>query len=188
MIYVKTPAVVSALLLSLLFAGPASMASAATTPKVYASAEGWRNPVRDPSAIYLGNGGAPYVSALSWSSWTGTYAAAQGNRGHHHADVGLGVVKTHDGTRYFSEMVWDYTANSGKHAVYVWRTGHRTGDFYQAAYAKDCYPLSNENTCYEPGEYCRSSDNLLVGVAGDQKLIVCENNNGLRWEPISAAP
>jgi hypothetical protein len=45
-----------------------------------------------------------------------------------------------------------------------------------------CHPLSNENTCYEPGEYCRDSDHGVTGVAGDGKSITCEDNNGWRWE------
>jgi len=46
-----------------------------------------------------------------------------------------------------------------------------------------CYPLSDENTCYEPGEYCRDSDHGKSGVAGDGKAIICEDNDGWRWEP-----
>jgi hypothetical protein len=46
-----------------------------------------------------------------------------------------------------------------------------------------CHPLSNEGTCYEPGEFCRESDQGVTGVAGDGETIICENNNGLRWEP-----
>ena len=46
-----------------------------------------------------------------------------------------------------------------------------------------CYPLSNEGTCYEPGEYCRNSDHGASGVAGDGKSIICEDNDGWRWEP-----
>lgn len=46
-----------------------------------------------------------------------------------------------------------------------------------------CYPLSDEGTCYEPGEYCRDSDEGTTGVAGDGESIVCEDNDGLRWEP-----
>jgi len=46
-----------------------------------------------------------------------------------------------------------------------------------------CYPLSDENTCYEPGEYCRDSDHGTSGVAGDGKRIICEDNDGWRWEP-----
>jgi hypothetical protein len=43
--------------------------------------------------------------------------------------------------------------------------------------------LSDENTCYEPGEYCRDSDHGASGVAGDGEAIMCENNDGWRWEP-----
>jgi hypothetical protein len=46
-----------------------------------------------------------------------------------------------------------------------------------------CYPLSDEGTCYEPGEYCRYSDQGMPGVAGDGQAIICEDNDGLRWEP-----
>src|ERR1035438_3839070 len=46
-----------------------------------------------------------------------------------------------------------------------------------------CYPLSNEGTCYEPGEYCRASDHGASGVAGDGERITCEDNDGWRWEP-----
>ena len=47
-----------------------------------------------------------------------------------------------------------------------------------------CHPVSNEGTCYEPGEYCRKSDHGVQGVAGDGEAIVCEDNNGWRWEPV----
>jgi hypothetical protein len=46
-----------------------------------------------------------------------------------------------------------------------------------------CYPLSEEGNCYEPGEYCPYSDQGMSGVAGDGEAIVCEDNDGLRWEP-----
>ena len=46
-----------------------------------------------------------------------------------------------------------------------------------------CYPLSNEGTCYEPGEYCRDADHGTSGVAGDGEAITCEDNDGWRWEP-----
>lgn len=47
-----------------------------------------------------------------------------------------------------------------------------------------CSPLSDEGTCYEPGEYCRDSDHGMSGVAGDGKSIACEDNGGWRWEPV----
>jgi hypothetical protein len=46
-----------------------------------------------------------------------------------------------------------------------------------------CYPLSDEGTCYEPGEYCRDDDHGVTGVAGDGEAIICEDNDGWRWEP-----
>ena len=46
-----------------------------------------------------------------------------------------------------------------------------------------CYPLSDEGTCYEPGEYCRDDDHGASGVARDGEAITCEDNDGWRWEP-----
>jgi hypothetical protein len=46
-----------------------------------------------------------------------------------------------------------------------------------------CHPLSDEGTCYEPGEYCRDSDHGVTGVAGDGKTITCEDSDGWQWEP-----
>ncbi len=49
--------------------------------------------------------------------------------------------------------------------------------------AASCSPLSDEGTCYEPGEYCRDDDHGASGIAGDGESIVCEDNDGWRWEP-----
>src|SRR5262249_17915478 len=46
-----------------------------------------------------------------------------------------------------------------------------------------CYPKTDSGNCYEPGEFCRTSDAGMRGVAGDGEAIICEDNNGLRWEP-----
>ena len=51
------------------------------------------------------------------------------------------------------------------------------------ATASSCYPLSDEGTCYEPGEFCRDDDHGMTGVAGDGETITCEDNDGWRWEP-----
>jgi hypothetical protein len=45
-----------------------------------------------------------------------------------------------------------------------------------------CNPISDEGTCYEPGEYCRDDDHGASGIAGDGESIVCEDNDGWRWE------
>jgi hypothetical protein len=47
-----------------------------------------------------------------------------------------------------------------------------------------CSPLTNGGNCYEPGEFCRNSDHGVSGVAGDGKRIICEDNDGWRWEPV----
>jgi hypothetical protein len=52
-----------------------------------------------------------------------------------------------------------------------------------AATPAGCSPLSNEGTCYEPGEFCRNSDHGMSGIAGDGEAITCEDNDGWRWEP-----
>lgn len=46
-----------------------------------------------------------------------------------------------------------------------------------------CYPLTDGGNCYEPGEYCRNADHGMSGVAGDGEAIICEDNDGWRWEP-----
>jgi hypothetical protein len=46
-----------------------------------------------------------------------------------------------------------------------------------------CYPTAASGNCYEPGEFCASADAGMSGVAGDGKRIICEDNDGLRWEP-----
>ena len=47
-----------------------------------------------------------------------------------------------------------------------------------------CSPISDEGTCYEPGEYCRDDDHGVTGIAGDGQAIICEDNDGWRWEPV----
>ena len=49
--------------------------------------------------------------------------------------------------------------------------------------AASCYPISDEGTCYEPGEFCRDDDHGMTGLAGDGETIICEDNDGWRWEP-----
>jgi len=46
-----------------------------------------------------------------------------------------------------------------------------------------CYPKASTGNCYEPGEFCPHADAGMSGVAGDGEAIICEDNNGLRWEP-----
>jgi hypothetical protein len=49
-----------------------------------------------------------------------------------------------------------------------------------------CYPTTNSGNCYEPAGYRRTSDRGTYGVAGNGEKIICEDNNGWRWEPVEA--
>jgi len=46
-----------------------------------------------------------------------------------------------------------------------------------------CHPLSSAGHCYEPGEFCSDADHGVTGLAGDGETIVCQDNDGWRWEP-----
>jgi hypothetical protein len=59
----------------------------------------------------------------------------------------------------------------------------RPSRWAEPAPAGGCTPLTDGGKCYEPGEFCRKSDREAHGVVGDGKAIVCEDNDGLRWEP-----
>jgi hypothetical protein len=48
---------------------------------------------------------------------------------------------------------------------------------------RHCHPLSDEGTCYEPGEPCPESDQGVAGTARDGQTIICEDQDGLRWMP-----
>lgn len=63
------------------------------------------------------------------------------------------------------------------------RTATATAPAAAATTPSGCYPLTNGGNCYEPGEFCRNRDHGATGVAGDGKAIVCEDNDGWRWEP-----
>ena len=49
--------------------------------------------------------------------------------------------------------------------------------------ASGCHPTTSSGHCYEPGEFCPHADAGMSGIAGNGEAIICENNNGLRWEP-----
>ncbi len=47
-----------------------------------------------------------------------------------------------------------------------------------------CYPKTDSGNCYSAGEFCRTSDAGVTGVAGNGERIVCRlNGSRYRWEP-----
>jgi hypothetical protein len=49
----------------------------------------------------------------------------------------------------------------------------------------ECTPTTSSGNCYRAGEFCPAADHGLHGVAANGEAIVCEDNNGWRWEPVS---
>lgn len=111
-----------AAILGMAFSGAAIAAGAAnasTVPVVYAAdADGWHAHVK-PAATYFGNGGAPYITQLRWSSGNGTSAWATGKLWTQQpgcspsytcpyysrwAGVYLNTIRSHNGTRYYARM------------------------------------------------------------------------------------
>ena len=81
-----------------------------------------------------------------------------------------GSVKTYEGTYRVSHGVI-----TGFHVAQVFPAGASSGG--------GCYPKTSSGHCYEPGEFCPHADAGMSGIAGDGEAIICEDNNGLRWEP-----
>ena len=49
--------------------------------------------------------------------------------------------------------------------------------------APTCQPLTNSGNCYQAGEFCRKADHGSTGTTALGEKIVCEDNDGWRWEP-----
>jgi hypothetical protein len=117
--------------------GASATSPPAVLPVVYSQVEGWHGGQIRPAVAYVGEGGAPYVKALTWSSWTASGARAAGYLQlqrpgctrpayqcpyqRFRVQVQLSRVQTHDGTPYYSRMQWTYTRNHVRQVV-RWQT------------------------------------------------------------------
>ena len=109
-------------------------ASASTVPVMYAAhADGWYGYVK-PGQVYFGNGGAPFMTQMTWKSWNGTSAWGTGKLwlikpncypmykcpySARWVGVYMSVVRTHSGHRYFARMAVKFYYG-GK---WTWRVG-----------------------------------------------------------------
>jgi hypothetical protein len=115
-------------------ADPAGAASTpAVLPVVYSRVAGWHDGRVRPAAIYVGEGGAPYVQALRWPSWTVAGAQADGELHMQkpgcarpayqcpyqsfRVKVQLSQVQTRSGMRYYARMRWIYAENHVRHVI-----------------------------------------------------------------------
>jgi hypothetical protein len=111
--------------------------AAAALPVVYWQVEGWHGGQVKPAAIYVGEGGAPYVKALKWPDWTAAGAQADGDLHmqkpgcalpayqcpyqRFRVKVQLSQVEIRNGVRYYSRMSWTYINNHVPHVI-RWKT------------------------------------------------------------------
>jgi hypothetical protein len=111
-----------AAILGMALAGAAAVtvtASASTVPVVYAAdTNAWHASV-EPGRFFFGQGGAPYLTQLHWTSWNGTSAWATGKLWIQQpgctpsykcpyysrwAGIYLNTIRWHNGTRYYARM------------------------------------------------------------------------------------
>jgi hypothetical protein len=119
-------------------ANPVDTSSAAAAlPVVYSRVAGWHSGQVRPAVIYVGEGGSPFASALTWPSWTATGARANGvlhmqqpgcarptyqcPYQKFRVKVQLSQVQSHNGVRYYSRMRWTFTGNHALHVI-RWKT------------------------------------------------------------------
>ena len=117
-----TAAAATATLLGTL--GLSTGASAAVTPVMDAHDNGWSHMVRSPHMVNIGNGGAPFITRLTWQHWGGAGADGTGKLYVQHnprceptyrcrndvynVRVWMHRVITHRGSEVFSRMRWTY--------------------------------------------------------------------------------
>jgi hypothetical protein len=120
-------------------------ANASTLPVVQAINNGWSGMTIRPGAIYVGNGGAPFVRRLTWSSWGGSTAHASGQLvqqdsnctlpsyrcpvSKRAATVYLQYVRYHNGSPYFKKMRWNWTSRNGYSRVMYWLFGPASSSY-----------------------------------------------------------
>lgn len=167
--------------LALAGAGPASAATHHPTVSISAS----RHSIHPGTTVTLSGGVSPNLHGRSISvqrysnhSWHKVSTKKLSATSHYK----VSVTPSHTGTwiyrvHYLAQAGWS-SANSRNVSIKVIRKASSTPP------AASCYPLTNGGNCYEPGEFCRSTDHGVTGVAGNGEAIECEDNNGWRWEPI----
>jgi hypothetical protein len=120
------PAAVAAAALALAVVavtGSAAVAGAGAVPVVSANVSGWHGTVK-PRAIYVGQGGSPFVDRLHWTHWNATSAWASGRLWmlenpyctptyqcpytHRYVAVTLSRAVHHGAKLFYTRMKWAY--------------------------------------------------------------------------------
>jgi hypothetical protein len=100
-----------------------SAAGASTTPVVYAAHEDGWHPYVKPGSFYFGQGGAPYITSLTWHSWSGASAWGTGKLWTQQpgcspsykcpyysrwVGVSMTTIRWHGGQRYYARMAIEF--------------------------------------------------------------------------------
>jgi phosphatidylserine/phosphatidylglycerophosphate/cardiolipin synthase-like enzyme len=96
-------------------------------------------------------------------------------------ELGVLLTRAHGGAAVIASA--GATFDSDFANASPWMASSRTPSPQPAPTTAACHPLSRAGNCYEPGEDCSDADHRLTGVAGDGEAIICEDDNGWRWEP-----
>jgi hypothetical protein len=171
---------------------PATVAPAVSTPALACHAQATRPHPRDHSTVGVRVSTVPHARVTGVDTWSVTgqsvsgRASAQGQR-----TLRFRVGNATPGTQVMVDVYISLNGQKGScQASFEPRAALAAAPPATAppppppAPAATCHPLTNSGKCYEPGEFCRGSDAGVIGLAGDGETIKCENNNGLRWEPI----
>jgi hypothetical protein len=109
-----------------------------------ANENGWHNMSYRPGAIYIGQGGSPFVRYLAWHSWGASSATTRSGQYFYQTNpyctpsylcpyskkpvtVYLHDIKTHRGQPYFAKMRWNYTSRNGYHRSIYWEFEYYPG-------------------------------------------------------------
>jgi hypothetical protein len=175
-------------------------AAAASTPVVYNASS-----LVEPSSMCLGPVAGRYRCAdslthLKWSSWGSSAAEATGTQtwfsspctvstcGTGPATVRLSRIRFNGDAPYYGQVrsVWQQPLGITHKVTLKWNMLSRSWNWVSPV---ACYPVSNESTCYEPGEFCRDDDLGVTGLAGDGAVIFCKRygrGDYPHWKRVSA--
>lgn len=122
--------------------GTSAAASASTVPVVYAAQDNAWHAYIKPGSFYFGNGGAPFITNLTWKSWgtgsawgtgklwtqkpgcTPNYKCPYSSRW---TGVYLSVVRLHGSTRYYARMAAEFFTSGKARWVAGWFPHYNCG-------------------------------------------------------------
>ena len=115
------------------------------------------------------------VSELLKSS--ATNGVGQSESGMRHGDTARSEGRHHDDDRSadHNRPAHHGGSDNGDHIASDHRCSGRS--------TSSCSPVASSGNCYQAGEFCPNADHGMSGTTASGEAIICEDNNGWRWEP-----